>query len=83
MDYFGLWISGNYGRGHSKARPQCSTYNSPCLSSEEEFAIDLLEVWGAGPPKLPENEVGYHGDVVTRVATVMYVGPGTEHIGQR
>ena len=61
IDYFGLWISAQFGRGHSKARPKCSTYDSPCLASSEEFKIDLIEVWGVGTPYLPDetDEVYY------------------------
>jgi len=40
--------------GHSKAKPKCTTYSSPMLSSSEEFVIDSVEVWGVGSPKLPE-----------------------------
>ena len=55
MEYFGLWLSADYGSGHSKARPKCSTFNSPRLSKEEEFKVQLLEVWGVGDPILPEE----------------------------
>ncbi|XP_073516008.1 MTOR-associated protein MEAK7 [Phyllobates terribilis] len=47
-DYFGLWIDSNFGKGHSKAKPRCTTYNSPQLSATEEFCIDAMEVWGLG-----------------------------------
>ncbi|KAM4018039.1 LOW QUALITY PROTEIN: MTOR-associated protein MEAK7 [Anomaloglossus baeobatrachus] len=47
-DYFGLWIDSNFGKGHSKAKPRCTTYNSPQLSTTEEFCIDAMEVWGLG-----------------------------------
>lgn len=40
--------------GHSKAKPSCTTYSSPTLSSCEEFDIDSIEVWGVGTPSLPE-----------------------------
>ncbi|KAG8437487.1 hypothetical protein GDO86_008261 [Hymenochirus boettgeri] len=52
-DYFGLWIDSNFGKGHSKAKPRCTTYNSPQLSAKEEFSIDTLEVWAIG--ELPEH----------------------------
>ncbi len=55
MEYFGLWLSADYGNGHSKAKPKCSTYSSPRLSKEEEFRVELLEVWGVGDPVLPEE----------------------------
>ncbi|KAG7473218.1 hypothetical protein MATL_G00093400 [Megalops atlanticus] len=54
LGYFGLWLDSDFGRGHSKARPKCTTYGSPQLSGEEEFVVDALEVWGVGQP--PENQ---------------------------
>ena len=57
MEYFGLWLSADYGAGHSKAKPRCTTYASPMLSASEEFQIDMLEVWGVGPPVFPPKEV--------------------------
>lgn len=57
--YAGLWIDSEYGHGHSKAKPKCTTYNSPQLSSEPEFTFDLMEVWAVGPKPcnpLEENE---------------------------
>ncbi|KAM4614505.1 MTOR-associated protein MEAK7 [Discoglossus pictus] len=51
-EYFGLWIDSNYGIGHSKAKPRCTTYNSPQLSAKEDFTIDAMEVWAVGD--LPE-----------------------------
>ncbi|XP_078527208.1 MTOR-associated protein MEAK7 isoform X2 [Lissotriton helveticus] len=47
-NYFGLWIDSDFGQGHSKAKPRCTTYNSRQLSSTENFKIDVLEVWGVG-----------------------------------
>ncbi|XP_072278491.1 MTOR-associated protein MEAK7 [Pyxicephalus adspersus] len=52
-EYFGLWIDSNFGKGHSKAKPRCTTYNSPQLSAKEDFTIDALEVWALG--ELPES----------------------------
>ena len=48
LDYFGLWLSQEYGRGHSKAKSHCTTYNSPQLSKSESFKVHGLEVWGVG-----------------------------------
>ncbi|KAK2847922.1 hypothetical protein Q7C36_009604 [Tachysurus vachellii] len=48
--YFGLWLDSNFGRGHSRARPRCTTYGSPQLSEEEDFTVDTVEVWGVGVP---------------------------------
>ncbi|XP_033012770.1 MTOR-associated protein MEAK7 isoform X2 [Lacerta agilis] len=50
-EYFGLWIDSNYGRGHSKAKPRCTTYNSPQLSAKENFTLDAMEVWAVGDPE--------------------------------
>ncbi|XP_053742096.1 MTOR-associated protein MEAK7 isoform X1 [Synchiropus splendidus] len=52
--YFGLWLDSDFGRGHSRARPKCTTYGSPQLSADEDFAVDCVEVWAVG--KLPEPE---------------------------
>ncbi|XP_066570050.1 MTOR-associated protein MEAK7 isoform X2 [Amia ocellicauda] len=48
--YFGLWLDSDFGKGHSRAKPCCSTYSSPQLSAEEEFILDCLEVWAVGEP---------------------------------
>lgn len=59
-DYFGLWVDSDYGKGHSKAKPRCTTYNSPQLSAKENFTLDALEVWTVGD--MPESaEVGERG----------------------
>nr|XP_028595927.1 MTOR-associated protein MEAK7 isoform X2 [Podarcis muralis] len=55
-EYFGLWIDSNYGKGHSKAKPRCTTYNSPQLSAKENFTLDAMEVWAVGD--LPESATG-------------------------
>ncbi|KAL0968216.1 hypothetical protein UPYG_G00263930 [Umbra pygmaea] len=52
--YCGLWLDSDFGHGHSRARPRCTTYGSPQLSAEEDFTIQALEVWGVGKP--PEEE---------------------------
>ena len=57
MDFFGLWLSSDFGHGHSKAKPKCSTYLSPMLSSSEEFVLELIEVWGVGSPTPKGDEV--------------------------
>lgn len=51
--YFGLWVDSDYGKGHSKAKPRCTTYNSPQLSAKEDFTLDAVEVWAVGD--LPES----------------------------
>ncbi|KAK2505476.1 hypothetical protein MC885_020326, partial [Smutsia gigantea] len=46
--YFGLWIDADFGKGHSKAKPTCTTYNSPQLSATENFQFQKMEVWAVG-----------------------------------
>lgn len=46
--YFGLWVDVDFGRGHSKAKPTCTTYNSPQLSAQEDFRFEKMEVWAVG-----------------------------------
>ncbi|XP_054856213.1 MTOR-associated protein MEAK7 [Eublepharis macularius] len=58
-DYFGLWIDSDYGKGHSRAKPRCTTYNSPQLSAQENFSLDALEVWAVGDP--PESDTAEKG----------------------
>ncbi|XP_020610901.1 TLD domain-containing protein 1-like [Orbicella faveolata] len=55
FNYFGFWLDDDFGSGHSRGQPSCTTYGSPQLSAEEEFKLDKLEVWGVGVP--PENEL--------------------------
>ncbi|KAM9854413.1 MTOR-associated protein MEAK7 [Aulostomus maculatus] len=57
--YFGLWLDSDFGRGHSRARPKCTTYGSPQLSGDEDFTLDTMEVWAVGKP--PEPEEGEDG----------------------
>ena len=60
FDYFGLWINQEFGEGHSRARPKCTTYDSPQLSSKEDFTIETVEVWAVGPlPKKPQVRWGF------------------------
>lgn len=56
LNYFGFWLNEDFGSGHSRGQPSCTTYGSPVLSAEEEFKLDKLEAWGVGAP--PENELG-------------------------
>lgn len=46
--YFGLWVAADFGKGHSKAKPACTTYSSPQLSAQEDFQFEKMEVWGLG-----------------------------------
>ena len=48
LDYFGFWLSADFGKGHSRAKPKCTTYASKQLSKNEDFSIHTLEVWGFG-----------------------------------
>ncbi|KAM6176372.1 MTOR-associated protein MEAK7 [Erethizon dorsatum] len=56
--YFGLWVDANFGNGHSKAKPTCTTYNSPQLSAEENFRFEKMEVWAVGDPSESELAKG-------------------------
>ncbi|KAJ3597021.1 hypothetical protein NHX12_003421 [Muraenolepis orangiensis] len=53
--YWGLWLDSDFGCGHSRARPKCTTYGSPQLSGDEEFTLDHVEVWAVGKPTPPEE----------------------------
>ncbi|XP_053409562.1 MTOR-associated protein MEAK7 isoform X2 [Nycticebus coucang] len=53
-NYFGLWVDVDFGKGHSKAKPTCTTYNSPQLSAKEHFCFDRMEVWAVGDPSEAE-----------------------------
>ena len=56
-NYFAFWLSTEFGKGHSKAKPTSTTYGSPQLSEKEDFLIDVVEAWGVGnEPKLDEDE---------------------------
>ncbi|XP_008562469.1 PREDICTED: TLD domain-containing protein 1-like [Galeopterus variegatus] len=54
-EYFGLWVDVDFGKGHSKAKPTCTTYNSPQLSAQENFQFDRMEVWAVGD--VPEAQL--------------------------
>lgn len=54
--YFGLWVAADFGKGHSKAKPACTTYSSPQLSAQEDFQFEKMEVWGLG--NLSEKDQG-------------------------
>lgn len=47
-NYFGLWVDVDFGKGHSKAKPKCTTYHSPQLSAQEDFRFEKMEVWAVG-----------------------------------
>jgi hypothetical protein len=50
--YCGFWLDPDYGSGHSRARPRCSTYDSPQLSGKENFALSDIEVWAVTAPRV-------------------------------
>lgn len=57
--YFGLWVDVDFGKGHSKAKPTCTTYNSPQLSGQEDFQFERMEVWAVGDsPSVHPNRSG-------------------------
>ncbi|XP_071957480.1 MTOR-associated protein MEAK7-like [Antedon mediterranea] len=57
FSYFGLWLDQDFGIGHSKAQPRCTTYNSTQLSASEQYNVDMLEVWAVGDiPKVTIKE---------------------------
>jgi len=53
FDYFGFWLDQEYGTGHSKAQPKCTTYKSPQLSAKPQFSIHTIEVWAVGRGSQP------------------------------
>ncbi|XP_070829239.1 MTOR-associated protein MEAK7 isoform X2 [Chaetodon trifascialis] len=82
--YFGMWLDSDFGRGHSRARPKCTTYGSPQLSGDEDFTLDSMEVWAVGKP--PEPEEGEEGggkksilDVDPEVQAIMEMTGKTLH----
>lgn len=81
--YFGLWLDSDFGRGHSRARPKCTTYGSPQLSGEEDFTLDSMEVWAVGKPPEPEGEEGEAKksilDVDPEIQAMMEIAGKTMH----
>ena len=62
LEYFGLWIDGEFGKG--KCSPSCTTFNCPQLSTNQEFTINHLEVWGVGEePKKEEARPPRYSDI--------------------
>ncbi|KAM7414102.1 hypothetical protein PAMA_019087 [Pampus argenteus] len=82
--YFGLWLDSDFGRGHSRARPKCTTYGSPQLSGNEDFTLDTVEVWAVGKPPEPEEDEEGQGkrsilDVDPEVKAMMEITGKTLH----
>jgi len=46
LEYFALFVASDFERGYSK--DSTCTFNSPVLSSSENFEVDKVEVWGCG-----------------------------------
>ncbi|CAG8607687.1 10109_t:CDS:2 [Paraglomus brasilianum] len=49
LEYPALWIEEGLIRGESRAGPVSTTYGSVCLSGEEFFEIEEIEVWLVKP----------------------------------
>ncbi|OZJ03063.1 hypothetical protein BZG36_03782 [Bifiguratus adelaidae] len=71
VDYFGLYLSPDYGHGHSKAEPLCSTYGSPQLSGHQEFQVDEMEVWLLRPVEV--EDTGTRKSVLDRPEDVEFL----------
>ena len=70
-NYFGWWLSTEFGKGHCKAKPTSTTFGSPQLSANEDFLIDAVEAWGIGDePKLDEEEESVSGERAVIFVTV-------------
>lgn len=65
--YFGLWVDVDFGKGHSKAKPTCTTYNSPQLSAQEDFRFEKMEVWAVGDAS--------HSQLANRGKSILDVDP--------
>ena len=75
--YFGLWLDSDFGKGHSRARPKCTTYGSPQLSGEEDFTLDSMEVWAVGQPPEPEEVISwFHNSLINWKHTKMWACEG-------
>lgn len=83
--YFGLWVDVDFGKGHSKAKPKCTTYNSPQLSAQENFSFEKMEVWAVGDAAGSQQVSGGHCSALSKLPLsllrleVVYpkLGPGS------
>nr|XP_039265497.1 MTOR-associated protein MEAK7-like [Styela clava] len=66
-DYFGLWLDQEFGNGHSRAKPQCTTFKSPQLSKDENFVIDAINIWGVGDEPKNDEDDEYNEEGITSV----------------
>ena len=64
FEYFGFWLDQQYGTGHSKAQPKCTTYKSAQLSANPQFTVHTIEVWGVGALSTSETEGADLGEKV-------------------
>lgn len=65
--YFGLWVDVDFGKGHSKAKPKCTTYNSPQLSAQENFSFEKMEVWAVGDAAGSQQVSGGHCSALSKL----------------
>ncbi|XP_022246573.1 TLD domain-containing protein 1-like isoform X3 [Limulus polyphemus] len=54
LNNFGIWLDANFDHGHSTAG--CTTFNSPQLSAESHFRVDVVEVWRIGPEVVKDKQ---------------------------
>ncbi|XP_054633810.1 MTOR-associated protein MEAK7 [Dunckerocampus dactyliophorus] len=80
-NYFGLWLDSDFGRGHSRARPKCTTFGSPQLSGDEDFVLDSMEVWAVGQQEKGEEGEGKRSvlDMDPEVQAMMEMAGKTLH----
>ncbi|KAG8513148.1 MTOR-associated protein MEAK7 [Galemys pyrenaicus] len=80
-NYFGLWIDVDFGKGHSKAKPMCTTYSSPQLSAKEDFQFEKMEVWAVGDTE--ESQLAKTGksilDVDPEAQALLEISGRTRH----
>lgn len=73
LEYFGLWLDSDFGHGHSRARPRCTTYGSPQLSGDEDFTVDTVEVWGVGVPQKEQEQVSDMSSILSLKTDIFLV----------
>ena len=49
IGFHGIWLDGNFGEGHCRGAPNCSTFGNPRLSKNETFKISRVEIWELAP----------------------------------
>ncbi|KAK9497788.1 hypothetical protein O3M35_003711 [Rhynocoris fuscipes] len=64
-NYWGLFLSSDFGNG--LVSESCTTYkNYIKLSSEKEFTVDKLQVWGVGAPDPTPEELGERTSILDK-----------------